>query len=472
MARYIFCTLVLAGFAVEAFGQTLRDTTNHADYIVIAPATYFPVAKELAAFRGANSGFSTMVIDIDSILVQFGQSTSPDTALKNFIQYSLDRWQGRPQFFVLAGNVNSIPSHLVKETLYEQGNQDTLIARDQWYVQPLTTDGAIHFNACLGRFPAWDSAGFATMVDKTIQYENDSMHPWYNKAIAVADYWWADGNIFEYDSKTLQLHMDSLWTDTVTVHIRTDSPNYIDSTGFLSLWNEGAALIAYTGHANDYQLSHYRYFTTWSVDSLTNSNGLPVCIFGGCDLNFNTEPIHSISTHLLEHEGGGAVAVIASSGLMYEYSAQMFYQSLYSALIKNPDVPLGKVYEQAMLGGSWGVTDRFTFLGDPALTVKHSARSTEVATPNIVPTSYTLEQNFPNPFNPTTVIRYAIPANTRVTLKVYDILGRELQTLVDEHQNIGSHSVVFHAGHLSSGVYLYQLRAGSFVETKKLVLVK
>ncbi len=86
--------------------------------------------------------------------------------------------------------------------------------------------------------------------------------------------------------------------------------------------------------------------------------------------------------------------------------------------------------------------------------------------------NFYLNQNYPNPFNPTTKITYSLPVASDVTLRIYDILGREIKTLVDEQQNAGIHSLTFNATDLSSGTYFYKLTAGSFVDTKKLILVK
>jgi hypothetical protein len=86
--------------------------------------------------------------------------------------------------------------------------------------------------------------------------------------------------------------------------------------------------------------------------------------------------------------------------------------------------------------------------------------------------AFALEQNYPNPFNPTTTIRFAIPRNDHVTLKVYDLLGREVATLVDEVQGSGFKSIEFDASQLASGVYIYRLTAGSFSSSKKLMVVK
>ena len=85
---------------------------------------------------------------------------------------------------------------------------------------------------------------------------------------------------------------------------------------------------------------------------------------------------------------------------------------------------------------------------------------------------YTLDQCFPNPFNPTTTIKYQIPNDGLVTLKIYDVLGNEVATLVDERKEEGRYQITFDASVLSSGVYIYQIRSGDFIDTKKMILMK
>ncbi|MEO8209949.1 MAG: T9SS type A sorting domain-containing protein [bacterium] len=89
-----------------------------------------------------------------------------------------------------------------------------------------------------------------------------------------------------------------------------------------------------------------------------------------------------------------------------------------------------------------------------------------------IPSGFTLEQNYPNPFNPSTVIRYSIKENRFITLKVFDILGNEISTLVNQKQNAGSYEVEFNATNLSSGIYFYKLITDSFTDTKRMILVK
>ena len=91
---------------------------------------------------------------------------------------------------------------------------------------------------------------------------------------------------------------------------------------------------------------------------------------------------------------------------------------------------------------------------------------------NIIPDNFELSQNYPNPFNPSTTIRYSVPSRSTVVLKIYDILGGEVSTLVNEEKDRGVYNITFSASNLASGIYLYQLRAGSFVETKKMILLR
>ncbi|MDI6803819.1 MAG: T9SS type A sorting domain-containing protein, partial [Bacteroidota bacterium] len=89
-----------------------------------------------------------------------------------------------------------------------------------------------------------------------------------------------------------------------------------------------------------------------------------------------------------------------------------------------------------------------------------------------MPVEYGLSQNHPNPFNPTTIINYQLPIDSWVTLKVYDVLGREVATLVDEFKDGGYYEATWDATNIPSGVYFYRLQAGTYSDTKKLLLIK
>jgi flagellar hook assembly protein FlgD len=91
---------------------------------------------------------------------------------------------------------------------------------------------------------------------------------------------------------------------------------------------------------------------------------------------------------------------------------------------------------------------------------------------NLIPKEFDLKQNYPNPFNPSTTIEYTIPENSRVTLKIYDILGKEVATLVNKEQNTGTYIVVWNAQSVSSGIYFYRINAGNYTDTKRMILEK
>ena len=90
----------------------------------------------------------------------------------------------------------------------------------------------------------------------------------------------------------------------------------------------------------------------------------------------------------------------------------------------------------------------------------------------VLPDNFTLFQNYPNPFNPGTVIKYSVAQLTHVTIRVFDILGNEIETLVNEEKEQGVYTISFYADNLSSGLYLYRIQAGSFIDTRKMILLK
>ena len=91
--------------------------------------------------------------------------------------------------------------------------------------------------------------------------------------------------------------------------------------------------------------------------------------------------------------------------------------------------------------------------------------------PNI-PATFELQQNYPNPFNPATIIHYQLSADVFVTLKVYDVFGREIQTLVNDVKQAGNYTVDFNGSSLASCVYFYRIQSGDFISVKRMVLIK
>ena len=89
-----------------------------------------------------------------------------------------------------------------------------------------------------------------------------------------------------------------------------------------------------------------------------------------------------------------------------------------------------------------------------------------------LPKEFSLSQNYPNPYNPVTTIGYSLAEDSEVSLKVYDILGREVASLVEGHQVAGKYTLILNSSSWSSGLYIYRIKAGNFIQTKKMILIK
>ncbi len=89
-----------------------------------------------------------------------------------------------------------------------------------------------------------------------------------------------------------------------------------------------------------------------------------------------------------------------------------------------------------------------------------------------IPTVYSLSQNYPNPFNPSTTIEFGLPTASNVTLKVYNMLGEEVASIVNQAMNAGYHTVTFDGSKFTSGMYIYRITAGNFVQVKKMMMLK
>jgi hypothetical protein len=139
-----------------------------------------------------------------------------------------------------------------------------------------------------------------------------------------------------------------------------------------------------------------------------------------------------------------------------------------------------KYYINCTLNGNQmtGAGDRYTVATNgtetPDYTITFNVENPAVGVSDLFnnPLSYSLSQNFPNPFNPATKINFSIPWRSFITLKIYNFQGEEISTLINEEKEIGNYEVGFDGSNLSSGVYFYKIQAGNYTDTKKLILIK
>ena len=218
----------------------------------------------------------------------------------------------------------------------------------------------------------------------------------------------------------------------------------------------------------------------------TSYNSAYLTTDGGNSWNEFSKPTgnHPTDCKILgpDYSGGYRILECGSNGkllltYMYpdgtiDYSYQM--PSLTSVPLNKIDVYVKDNFPYVWVGGN----------GFTLLYREFEKISTSVNENNNQPTVFNLYQNYPNPFNPTTKIKYSIPivvmhspagsqcSDASVQLKIYDILGREMATLVNKEQQPGEYEVEFNASNFSSGIYFYRLTAGSYISTKKMILLK
>ena len=130
-----------------------------------------------------------------------------------------------------------------------------------------------------------------------------------------------------------------------------------------------------------------------------------------------------------------------------------------------PALTVDQSYGRVPDGGVWQIMDTITRGFSNSSTTGINDETLSII-------DYKLNQNYPNPFNPTTTISFQLPVTSYVTLKVYDILGNEISSLVDETKSPGSYSISFDGSTLASGMYLYRLYAGNYSQVRKMVLLK
>ena len=177
---------------------------------------------------------------------------------------------------------------------------------------------------------------------------------------------------------------------------------------------------SYNG-SSAYEFALIRYNSDGSLDSTFDSNGIAITPIG------SSSDVYGYSL-AIQPDGKIIVAGDAKNGLYWMLSVVRY---------NNPSLPSGlKTFTKEL------------------------------------PDEFLLSQNYPNPFNPSTKIRFTVPAKSYASLKIYDVLGNEVATLIDEYKPAGIYDVDFDASNLSSGIYLYKLTAGNFIQTKKMILMK
>lgn len=217
-------------------------------------------------------------------------------------------------------------------------------------------------------------------------------------------------------------------------------------------------------------------FDVWAIVPPGSSTGNPVAVY---EIN------HTAGTTIVKKNQNSTAygGDVPSSGRLYlgRYIFLRGGQDIYGGgtifgniKLINDHLEVNAYYQDSTVNRA--LVDSFVTRAD-AIILEQAAQPLGIFDPNIVPNTFFISQNFPNPFNPSTVIRFGLPIEENVTLKVYDILGREVKTLVNETLRPGYHSVEWdgtnnYGAKVSSGIYVYRIVAGKFVKSMKMMMLK
>jgi hypothetical protein len=268
-----------------------------------------------------------------------------------------------------------------------------------------------------------------------------------------------DGNYFYGDlivTDTLQSQVDGGGAHTYVLR------NYgnVENNGLIRdepTQNENLALYAQGNIINHGRWTNYRTYQLFFPND--NSNNISCLNNSAVNWSFNGSNITgSGAASFSITSGGGAQTIIPNQS--YDLSVLFTPTSGDTTALLNIDcTEIGTLNNIYLVGHNYNTTV-----------------DVEEEKSTALPNEFVLKQNYPNPFNPSTSIEYRVGSSEYVTLKVYDILGNEIATLVNEEKPVGTYEVDFNASsikhHTSSGVYFYQLSAGDFVQTKKMILIK
>jgi hypothetical protein len=453
-------------------GITLRDTTNQYDYIIITVPEFVQACQTFKQHKESYNGFNVLIVDTGQIYSEFNSDSLPQNNIREFISYVGTHWQEpNLKYILFVGTNDQIPSFDLQMPMPPYFNP--YHKTDYNYGININTDDTLTLSFQVGRIPAKTNIEVNSFFSKVIHYENiNTSQSWFNNSLFIYE----DDQMFDFDYFCFTL--SSLMPLNIYPKYYTNadtSINFGNKDSILNyINNQGAAIMFYEGHLSDSMLINRDYFNINDIAGLNNFGKYFITLFTGgqyATLDSN----NSIHREMLIRQNGGSIASIGSSGLVYWTVLRSIHMDWVNRLYNENDLTLGKLlqlYNLPNIGTYYYMKKSINLLGDPSLKLKYDATVNVSESRNEIPNEFVLHSNYPNPFNPSTKISWQTPVAGSQSLKVYDVIGNEVASLVNEYKNAGSYEVEFNASHLSSGIYFYTLRSGDFVQTRKMILLK
>ncbi|MFH1011176.1 MAG: C25 family cysteine peptidase [bacterium] len=490
MSRLLSLSILLSlSLCVTALAD-LHDPNNRADYLILTTSELIqdnPWITQLADWRNQH-GRVSMVVPTEDVWAEFGDGSPLDTTLKDFLHYARRNWQA-PQLrdVFIVGFHDVVPSHVEPDSYRVHYPDSTYYLHityltDLFYATDPESTNHIPVLA-IGRLP-WSPTQSPSLWDyfaKVVAYETADTAAWQTRVHLIADYDDAFFSFWEDFCEPLAQLVPEDWI------IERDYPDFEeghpwhgDREEILENLQSGSYLVAYMGHGTGNIWSHRLALEPPDFVSLTNGNRLPI-ITTTTIYDIYDSGVGGIPATLLANPNGGAIAYFGCSWNVWVSAGRSFRLILVEHATSDSVETLGELWRQTeeefiQQYGISGESYRHTaftclLLGDPGLRLPErvSAVSSDIPT---IPADMCLEGNYPNPFNSATTITFRLSHATKISLKIYDVLGREVATLYDGFHAAGSHTVSWDATGAPSGLYFCRMEAPGFAQTRKMLLIK
>lgn len=447
----------------------LRNPSDQYDYVIITKTDFVNSFDQFIEHKSNVKSLKCAVVTTEDIYNEFTDFDYPHQNIRGFISYAGKYWpEPQPKYFLIAGDIDSIPNYKI------EGVRETdTVYTDYYYSVDIDSDDANNIDYYVGRVSARTNLELTDYLSKVISYESTPVADWNNDIMLVGV---DDESSGEFYKKKLAEFSNSLFEylrPTIFLSPSMYDENELRNNIINGINIEGnSAVFFWTTHNNNEVFGDPPILDLTNIDEI-NTDYYPFISFLG-QQKFSTSKSAGLLDRLLFNKKG-AIAGFNAIAPFYVNAMTLFYREFAKFLFsENANSIAGaaaktlKVMEQEYQ--QYVRNDLFGIFGDPSIVIKYDVIASTGK--NEIVKTFKLEQNYPNPFNPATQISFSIPQKEFVELKVYDMLGREVATLIESEINSGEHTVNFNASSFSSGVYLYQIKAGIFNQTRKMILIK
>ena len=465
--------VLLLVFCSQIFPQqiTLSDTTNQYDYIIITIPEYVQSCQVFKEHKETVRGIKTLIVDTTQIFAEFNQDSLPQNNIREFISYAGSYWQEpSPEFILFVGTTTQVPNYSISVPFPPILTEHRT---DYFFRINLNNPDTTEVSFLVGRVPAKNINEINNYFSKVIEYEN-TVEPltWMNNALFI----FQDDMAYGFDNASYNLA--SLLPAYITPNFISNADTSIyfgnKDTIISRLSNEGAAVVWFMGTCYyDYFISP-DYLSINDLSQMNNNSKYFVSIFIGTQGNV-IDSNTSMTNELLFLESSGSLAGFAPTGHSFWLAGLVIYNIWVQKVFNSTPYPLGellKLPEITSTGAFYYMLQTLNLWGDPSIILNYSTVTSVDNHISTVPNEYLLSQNYPNPFNPSTRISWQSPVSSHQTLKVFDILGNEIATLVNEYKPAGKYEVDFDGSRLASGIYFYKLTAGNYSKVMKMMLLR